>query len=372
MKHIQPFKVFEEYDLAVIGVVTETTPSVSSPGPGTEFLNSTEMMQKTIDFIHSRKLAKRIVAVTHIGYEEDQELARNTKGLYLIVGGHSHTPLGDIPDSKGSYPTTVTNLEGETVFVVTAYKWGEYLGALDASFDDDGRVVKLTGAPIHMTNVTAVDTKLQAQIREWAIPFGGFLKKPVGKTNVFLNHSHCQEGECNIGDVVSDAVQWFRGNNTDAAITNSGGYRASIDPGNITREHLFTVMPFEGSVVDLTFTGADLWKTFEGIVSKVSQFNNKNVTSFVQVSKDIRFKHNPAAVQGSRLVELTINGKPLNASDTTIYKIATWKFLADGGDNFWPPQTGYEPLKKQVELFVEYLGEHNPLDFKMDGRISSV
>ena len=372
MKHIQPFKIFEEYDLAVIGVVTETTPRLSNPGPGTKFLNSIETMQKTIDFISSRKLAKRIVAVTHIGYEEDKKLAQNTKGLYLIVGGHSHTPLGDFPGADGPYPTIERNLEGEEVFVVTAYRWGEYLGALDVSFDDDGRIVKFTGAPIHMTNVTAVDTKLQAQIREWGIPFSKFMKRVVGKTNVLLDQSHCQQGECNIGDVISDAVQWYRGSNTDATITNSGGYRASIDAGDITLGQIMTVMPFESAVVDLAFTGADLWKAFEGIVSRVSEFNGLPVTSFVQVSKNIRFKYNPAAAIGSRLVELAINGKPLDASDTTIYKISTWDFLANGGDNFWPQQTGYISLNKQDEVFVDYLKQSGPIVGQMDGRISTV
>jgi 2',3'-cyclic-nucleotide 2'-phosphodiesterase (5'-nucleotidase family) len=183
MKYIQPYKIFEKYDLAVIGVTTETTPGISSPGPGTNFLNVTETMQKTIDFIRNRKLAKRIVAMTHIGYEEDKELAQNTKGLYLIIGGHSHTPLGNFTGAQGPYPTIEKNLDGEEVFVVTAYRWGEYLGALDISFDEEGRIVKFTGAPIHMTNTTAVDTKLQAQVREWAAPFLELSKEVVGKTD---------------------------------------------------------------------------------------------------------------------------------------------------------------------------------------------
>lgn len=42
----------------------------------------------------------------------------------LIVGGHSHTPLGNLTDvetSAGDYPTIETNLDGDEVFVVTAY-----------------------------------------------------------------------------------------------------------------------------------------------------------------------------------------------------------------------------------------------------------
>lgn len=372
MKHIQPYKIFKEYDLAVIGLTTETTPGISSPGPGTKFLNVTETMQKTVDFIRENKLAKRIVAMTHIGYAEDMKLAQNTRGLYLIIGGHSHTPLGNFTGAQGPYPTIEKNLDGEEVFVVTAYKWSEYLGALDISFDAEGRILKFTGAPIHMTNTTAVDTKLQTEIREWAAPFLEFSEQVVGNTTVLLDQTTCQQGECNIGDIVSDAVQWYRGSNTDAVITNSGGYRASINAGDIKLGQVFTTMPFQNSVVDLTFTGADLWKSFEGIASKVSQFNGQVVTSFVQVSKNIKFKYNPAAAVGSRLVELSINGKPLSASDTTTYKISTWDFLATGGDNFWPKQTNFITLNTQDEVFVAYLKQYSPIAPQLDGRISTV
>ena len=372
MKHIQPFKVFKKYDLAVIGVTTETTPGISNPGPGTKFLNVTQTIQQTIDFIKKKKMAKRIVAMTHIGYDEDRKLAQNTKGLYLIIGGHSHTPLGNFTGAQGPYPTIEKNLEGEEVFVVTAYRWGEYLGALDVSFDKNGRIVKYAGGPIHIVNTTAADAKLEAQVREWAIPFIEYSKQVVGKTNVLLDQSVCQQGECNIGDAVSDAVQWYRGSNVDAAITNSGGYRASIDAGDITLDEVLTTMPFGNAVVDLTFSGGDLWKSFESIVSKVSQFNGKIVTSFVQISKNIKFKYNPAAAVGSRLVELSINGKPLSASDTTTYKIATWDFLANGGDNFWPKQSEFAILDTQDEVFIAYLKQSGPLAGQLDGRISTV
>ena len=75
---------------------------------------------------------------------------------------------------------------------MTAYKWSEYLGVLDISFDAEGRIVKFTGAPIHMTNTTAVDTELQTQIRGWAAPFLELSNQIVGKTTVVLDQSACQ------------------------------------------------------------------------------------------------------------------------------------------------------------------------------------
>jgi 2',3'-cyclic-nucleotide 2'-phosphodiesterase (5'-nucleotidase family) len=201
---IKPFHIFPQYDLAVIGVTTETTPSISSPGKGTKFTDPVTAVQNTIDFIRSTTNIKRLAAITHIGYQEDQRLAKETRGLHLIMGGHSHTPLGDFEGAEGPYPTIVENKDGEEVFIVTAYRWGEYLGYIDVTYDDEGRILAYHGGPIHLTNATAQDEDLQRQIDEWRQPFDEFNKEEVGFSNVFLDQETCKEDRCLLGDYVSE------------------------------------------------------------------------------------------------------------------------------------------------------------------------
>lgn len=105
----------------MIGVTTDTIPSISRPGVGTTFTDPIDTMQATIDKIYASTNVTRIIAMTHIGYEVDKEMAQKTRGLHLIVGGHSHTPLGSFEGAQGPYPTIETNLDGEEVFVVTAF-----------------------------------------------------------------------------------------------------------------------------------------------------------------------------------------------------------------------------------------------------------
>lgn len=119
-KTIKPFHVYEELGLAVIGVTTETVPTISSPGKGTKFGDVVGAVQNTINLIKSTTNITKIAAITHIGYEEDQKLAKAVTGLQLIMGGHSHTPLGDFEGAVGKYPTIVENLDGDEVFIVTA------------------------------------------------------------------------------------------------------------------------------------------------------------------------------------------------------------------------------------------------------------
>lgn len=203
-KTIKPYHIYEEYQLAVIGATTDTTPSISSPGKGTVFSDPIVAVQNTVDLIRSTTNITRIAAITHIGYEVDQRLAKETTGLYLIMGGHSHTPLGDFEGAEGPYPTIVENKDGEEVFIVTAYRWGEYLGYIDVTYDANGKILEYHGGPIHMTNETEQDPELQAQIDEWRKPFEEFAAQEIGTSNVILDQSTCQKQECLLGDFIAE------------------------------------------------------------------------------------------------------------------------------------------------------------------------
>jgi 2',3'-cyclic-nucleotide 2'-phosphodiesterase (5'-nucleotidase family) len=122
---IMPYKIFPKQNLAIIGCTTTDTPSISSPGKGTKFLDVPATVQATIDHIKKTTNVTRLAALTHIGYDKDQELAQSTTGLHLIMGGHSHTPLGNFTGATGPYPTIVKNKAGDEVFIVTAWRWGQ-------------------------------------------------------------------------------------------------------------------------------------------------------------------------------------------------------------------------------------------------------
>ena len=201
---IKPYHLYEDYDLAVIGATTETTKTISSPGQGTIFTDVHEAVQNSVDQIKATTDIKRIVALTHIGYEQDIALAKNTTGIHLIMGGHSHTKLSDDEDAGGEYPTIVENLDGEEVFVVTAWRWGEFVGYIDVTFDDDGKILDYHGAPVHLTNTTEQEPDLQAQIEEWRGPFEEFAAEVIGETRVELDQTKCQEEECYLGNLMAE------------------------------------------------------------------------------------------------------------------------------------------------------------------------
>ncbi|KAF2222716.1 5'-nucleotidase [Elsinoe ampelina] len=368
----QPYVIFDKYEMAVIGVTIDST-SLSNPSNGTVFLDPVTTVQATIDHIKATTDIKRIVALTHIGYDEDQRLAAETTGLSLIMGGHSHTPLGNITGSQGPYPTIVNDKNGEEVFVVTAYRWGEYLGYIDLTYDCEGKVVEYRGNPIRLTNATRPDPALFAQIKGWRAPFEEFAAEVVGETNVELDQTTCQSQECTLGDLMADAMLAYRRNaseNVAFAIINGGGIRATIDVGPITRGEVLTAFPFGNAIVELTRSGQEIWDVLEGIVSKVNTVNGRPVTSFLQVSTGIKIEYNPNNAVGSRLVAVTIGDAPIDLAAN--YDFVTLDYLAGGGDNFFQISTDFIVLDLQADVLTGYLATESPIDFQLDGRITAV
>ncbi|KAF2870096.1 Metallo-dependent phosphatase-like protein [Massariosphaeria phaeospora] len=372
-KNVEKYHIYPEHGLAIIGVTTDDTPGISKPDETTQFLDPVEAVQNAVDEIRATTNITRIAAITHIGYDKDQELAKKVSGLQLIMGGHSHTLLGNMTNAQGKYPTIVQNKDGDDVFIVTAYRWGEYVGYIDVTYDAQGKILAYHGAPIHLTNTTKQEPKLQAQIKEWAKPFEAFAAEVLGSSNVELDQSTCQRQECLLGDFMADAMLDYRkaeSSTADFALINAGGVRATIDAGEITRGEVLTSFPFGNAIVEIKLSGEALRKVLEGIVSKVNVDNGKPVTSFFQISQGIKVQYNPENSSGTKLVSVTVGDQPLdNAKE---YTIVTLDFLAGGGDNIFTATKDFATLDTQDEVLVQYIKKKTPVDIKLDGRIEAV
>ncbi|KAG5651016.1 hypothetical protein H0H81_010222 [Sphagnurus paluster] len=370
---VKPYKVFHQYGLAVIAVTTDTTPSISNPSPDTTFSDPIATAQYWTDYVYEHEHVERVILMTHIGYEVDIELAKKTRGIHLIVGGHSHTLLGDMDGALGKYPTIATNLDGDEVFIVTAWRYGVYLGYLDVEFLHK-KVVSYTGGPILLDNTTAQDTNLQKDIKAWRVPFEEYGAVVLGSTAIVLDQSTCQQRECTLGNVMCDAMLAARSSNPNIAgcVINSGGIRSTIEAGDITRGQVLNAFPFGNLITELTVTGAELWAVWEGVVSGVSQINGRKVTSFAQVSKGVRVTYNPNNPIGKRLInlELAVGGGELKTVQReTQYTIVTLDFLAGGGDNIFPAVTEIVGLDTQDEVLTNYIKANSPINTSVEGRI---
>lgn len=134
-----------------------------------------------------------------------------------------------------------------------------------------------------------------------------------------------------LGQFMADSMLAYRLNvssTADCAILNSGGVRATIDAGPITRGEVLTSFPFGNAVVEIELKGEELWKTLEGVFSQKNQYNEKAVTSTIQVSTNLNITYNSDNANGTKLVSVFVGDKELDMDE--IYNIVTLDFLAGG------------------------------------------
>jgi 5'-nucleotidase/UDP-sugar diphosphatase len=92
---------------------------------------------------------RHIVLMTHHGFDADQALVSRLRGVDVVIGGDSHTLLGDFKalglPSGGRYPTVARNADGDTVCIGQAWEYGKAFGLMNVAFDAEGRVSRCDG-----------------------------------------------------------------------------------------------------------------------------------------------------------------------------------------------------------------------------------
>lgn len=360
--------------IGVVGATTEDTPEISSPGD-VAFESVTEYVKAAVGALESAGITK-IIVVSHIGYNVDQELAKSVPGIDVIVGGHSHTYLSSTDEkAAGPYPTLVKNADGVDVPVVQAGSYGKYLGDIKITWDDAGKVVSAEGAPILLDASVTPDQGFLDRVAEMGKPLEALKAEVIGKATAAIEGDRkvCRAMECSMGNLVADAIlDRAKDQGVTIAIQNGGGLRASIDAGDITMGEVLTVLPFSNTLATFELTGADIVASLENGVSDVENGAGR----FPQVA-GLKFTFDTSKPAGSRISDVLVkDGETWVAIDPAkTYGMVTNNFMRNGGDGYAlfasNGMNAYDfgpPLEKVLSDYVAKLGgDYTPYT---DGRIT--
>ena len=97
----------------------------------TEYLDPVKTAQETADLL-KKKHCDLVVCISHLGWEEkgmgDQEVISHTRGIDLVLGGHSHTYFRQL--------RYVDNLDGKPVADDQNGKSGIYIGKMKITLEE--------------------------------------------------------------------------------------------------------------------------------------------------------------------------------------------------------------------------------------------
>ncbi len=349
--------------IGMIGLTPENTDELASPGKNVSFTAPVAAVQAEVDKLTAMGVNK-IIVLSHSGYNVDKEIAANTTGVDVIVGGHSHSLLGEAEGAEGPYPTMV----GSTA-IVQAYSYGKYLGELNVTFDDDGNLTEAVGAPILIDASVTEDPTTAARVAEMAVPLDEIRNQVVAEAAGALegDRAVCRAMECSMGNLIADAMlARVADQGIQIAFQNSGGIRASIDAGDVTMGEVLTVLPFQNTLSTFQVTGETMLAALENGVSQHADGSGR----FPQVS-GMRFSVDLAAEVGSRISDVTVGGAPLDLAAT--YGVVSNNFVRNGGDGydmFETAMNAYDFGPDLADVTAEYMAENAPYQPYVDGRIA--
>lgn len=359
--------------IAVLAVTTPDTAIISSPGPNVTFDDDIAYLQDAVAMMRAEGIHK-ILVLSHVGFNRDQQIAAEVDGISAIIGGHSHTLLSNTVEDAPAYATLIESPSGRAVPIVQAYAFSRYLGHLELEFGDDGAVVAAAGDTILLDAAFEPAADIEEQIAALAGPIEQMVRTPVAELAADIDGSreNCRARECEMGNTVADAMlAAVADQGITLALGNGGGLRASMGSGTVTLGDVLTVLPFQNRLYTLELPGAALLAALEHGVNAIEDGAGR----FPQVG-GMRFRLDPSVAPGAGRVsdvELRDGDAWVPLDPDAMYGLVTNDFMAGGGDGYAvlaeQGVNGYDTAIDLAEVLAQYLSANEPFAPVIDGRI---
>lgn len=387
-KKLKPYIVLERggRKIGVVGLLTQNTPETSSPGPGINFGDARAALESAVEELTAQGV-NIIIALTHLGLEDDRRLARAVKGVDLIVGGHSHSFLSDRDKkAEGPYPIVEKAPDRKPVLVVSAATACAYLGRIDLGFDAGGALKSWRGEPIPLDQAglaaigaPAPDAALIKLVDGFAAPVQKMIKTRLGTISADgragrpleePNVMECRRGECLTGNVVADSLRALAFSEARIALVNGGALRNSLPGGQVTPGDVLATLPFQNTPLKTKMSGAVILEALEHGVATYGEGEG----SFLQVA-GLRYAFKPSNKPGRRITRaetLAEDGQWQPLDKNSAYQVVTLDFLARGGDGFamFKSLDWEEGERLANDVLRVYLEKHSPVKAELQNRIT--
>jgi len=311
--------------VAIIGQAFPYTP-IANPShftAGWTFGIQERELQEKVDEVRAAG-AQVVALLSHNGADTDIKLASRVTGLDAILGGHTHDAIPRALEIKNA---------GGMTLVTNAGSNGKFLGVLD--FDVRGGRIRdwsyrLLPVFAELLPPDSAMSDLIAQIRA---PFAERLAEPLAMTDDLLYRRGNFNGS--VDQLICEALM----DELDAPIALSPGFRwgTTLLPGTaITMEDLMAQVAITYPAVTLTeISGAFLKRVLEDVADNLFHPDPYYQQGGDMVrSGGLQYSIAPLAQAGSRISELTLDGKSIDANKT--YKVAGWASVQQvEGEPIW-------------------------------------
>jgi 2',3'-cyclic-nucleotide 2'-phosphodiesterase/3'-nucleotidase len=346
--------------IGILGLCYPKTPTVTLAKnvAHLRFEDDSATAAARVPALRRRGRADVVIGVGHIPAGTDSaggatgdlpRLARGVPGVDAWFGGHSHNRVSD---EVNGVPVMIAGSHGEAIAVCDLRVDPVAHRVLDRRF----RLETIYG------DMVTPDSAMQARVERWNSGVAAIGAEPLGRNARRLTRTRA--GESTLGDLVTDAMREAVG--AEIAFQNSGGLRADLPEGVVTRGAIYEVMPFDNTIVTMELTGAQVRRALE------EGLRGGRVT---QVS-GLQFSFDLTRPEMQRVTALFDGeGAPIDTART--WEVAVNNFMAGGGDDYFTLARGKNSQDTQVlvrdalERFVRrHCAGGAALDYRAQGRIT--
>jgi 2',3'-cyclic-nucleotide 2'-phosphodiesterase (5'-nucleotidase family) len=330
-----PYQVFDVAGLkvGVIGVIQLGAQGI--PGTHPDNLKGiwfTPAMTEISKYEWLSKQCDVTILLSHLGYPDDQEMAKIFPWFDLIIGGHTHTQLKGDEVVNGVLITQNKNKFNRVTYTTITLEDGKIIDR-KAEYIDIKKYAKKNPLVEAMVNHFSDDPKFKRVLATAETPF---------------------EAREELGCMMCDAFMSETG--ADIAVENPGGVRLDSHPaGDITVRDVLEMDPFNNNAVILNLTG-------EEILRMLTSYCNNILVSFPYVGgmkcELTLDKVNPSRIKSVQL--LTPNGKKLDMKRK--YRVATNNYITATSKI---PEGAATTLNVQTtDLIMQYLEKQKWIDYQ--------
>ncbi len=326
---------------------------------GMKYLPSIETANRLAEYLKKDKKCDLVVVVSHIGYSSDVneptdvDLARSSKDIDLIIGGHSHT-LIDPSDSGSRYPSVILNAEQKPVVVAQTGKYGRYIGKTEIDLANLGKeahpVINYSLIPV---TDRFKDSELNKNMADFILPYkekvDSINNHVIGKAANSLDNGDRAGGYANFagdfarwyGDLKVDSLRNAGINvaDVDMTVMNVGGIRQEMKAGDITEGQILSTFPFSNSMIMIALKGKDIIEAMRVAALKGGEAISSNVRVVTDDNKN--------------LVRVVIDGAEMDPEK--VYNVMTIDYVAEGNDGLRTMANNEVIWRDEVEMSAPML-----------------
>lgn len=337
-------KEYKIYDfngkkIAILGVTSDDLPglTLSENLKGVKIVGQVEKVKELVEELKEKNI-HLIIAVTHIGFDEDKKLAKAVPELDLIVGGHSHTYLDEA--------VVIGN-----VHIVQAASYGRYIGEFKFSCDE----TKITDFDYKLIEIVSENISPSEDVKKVVDKFENKVAKEMDIVIGVLKNDWIRGGtESNLGNWLTDVMK--KKTRSDIAFTNNGGIRKDLAAGDIKVRDIWEITPFGNTFVTFTIDGKQLLNMVEYMVE-----NNRLMP---QSGLKITIKRDE-----NKLLKVLVNGEKIDPNKK--YSVVTNNYVFDHTKGYFGfvPNNNIKTGLVDRDVFLDAVREQKIIDSKIEGRI---